>query len=743
MCLRTCVGLMVLVVAMMAGMAKAESNNAKVSYDATARVFRLDADRVSYVFGVNENDQLQTLYWGSKLAEGDSFTRAHSARGTSSFDPSVNATLQEYLGWGGGAYVEPDLKVTFPDGNRDLVLHYVSHHIEGNGLTIVVKDISRNIFVTLAYEMDAKTGVLARSAKIENRTSAPLTIEQASAATWNLPGDADYQLYYLTGRWAGEWNLQHQAILPGKTVLESRRGSTGDETNPWFAIERGTSADEDMGEVWFGALGWSGSWQIAVEQGSERQVRVTGGFTPFDFAYRLAPGGALETPKFYAGYSREGVGGASRLLHQFELGSVVPGAPRNHVRPVIYNSWEATGFEVNEAGQEALAERAASIGVERFVMDDGWFGERKNDTAGLGDWEVNSAKFPHGLNPLIGKVHSLGMDFGLWVEPEMINRDSELYRKHPDWVLGFPGRPQTEARHQLVLNLARPDVRAYVYEFLDKLLSTYDIAFLKWDYNRNWSEPGWPAVAPEDQKKVYVDYVRNLYGILADLRAKHPKVEIESCSGGGARVDLGIIHYTDEVWPSDNTDPFDRLSIQNGFTYAYAPRLMMAWVTDSPNWVNRRSTSLEYRFLSSMQGGLGIGANLNGWTADDFKVAKKMVEQYKQIRATVQNGALYRLISPLGGSEWSVTESVSSDRRDAVVFAFLHSSQMGHAYPRVFPRGLDQRATYRVHALDGQLTSDSATVASGEYWMHNGLSIDLRGDFQAAVVTLVEEEAHR
>ncbi len=275
------------------------------------------------------------------------------------------------------------------------------------------------------------------------------------------------------------------------------------------------------------------------------------------------------------------------------------------MRPVIYNSWEATGFEVNEAGQEALAERAASIGVERFVMDDGWFGERKNDTAGLGDWEVNSAKFPHGLSPLIGKVHSLGMDFGLWVEPEMINRDSELYRKHPDWVLGFPGRPQTEARHQLVLNLARPDVRAYVYEFLDKLLSTYDIAFLKWDYNRNWSEPGWPAAAPEDQKKVYVDYVRNLYGILADLRAKHPKVEIESCSGGGARVDLGIIQYTDEVWPSDNTDPFDRLSIQNGFTYAYAPRLMMAWVTDSPNWVNRRSTSLEYRFLSSMQGGTG------------------------------------------------------------------------------------------------------------------------------------------
>jgi alpha-galactosidase len=318
----------------------------------------------------------------------------------------------------------------------------------------------------------------------------------------------------------------------------------------------------------------------------------------------------------------------------------------------------------------------------------------------------------------------------------MVNPDSDLYRKHPDWVLNFTGRPRTEGRNQLMLNLARPDVRAYVFQFLDKLLNENAIAFLKWDYNRNWSEPGWPAVAPEDQKKVYIDSTRNLYSILAELREKHPHVEIESCSGGGSRVDLGIMRYTDEVWPSDNTDAFDRLLMQDGFTYAYAPGVMTAWVTDSPTWVNQRVLTLEYRFLSSMQGALGIGANLNNWKPEDFATAKKMVAQYKQIRETVQRGSLYRLISPQKGSEQSVTESVSQDRQKAVVFAFLHSSQMLYPFPRVFLRGLKPDAMYKVTALDGKLSASTPAVASGAFWMQHGIDVDMRGDFQDAAFTL-------
>jgi alpha-galactosidase len=320
----------------------------------------------------------------------------------------------------------------------------------------------------------------------------------------------------------------------------------------------------------------------------------------------------------------------------------------------------------------------------------------------------------------------------------MVNLDSDLYRKHPDWVLNFTGRPRTEARNQLVLNLAREDVRQYVFGFLDKLLNENDIAFLKWDYNRNWSEPGWPAVAADEQKQVYIKYTENLYSILRELREKHPKVEIESCSGGGGRVDLGIMRYTDQVWPSDNTDPFDRLSIQDGFTYAYTPGVMMAWVTDSPNGMNHRITSLEYRFLSSMQGSLGVGANLLKWNPDDFSTAKRLVDEYKQVRETVQHGSLYRLISP-EGSEASVTESVAQDKGQAAVFALLHSSQLGYPFPHIYLRGLDPKAQYKLHWISSQPSPSETGLpeqASGEWWMSVGVQLALQGDFQAAAFRL-------
>jgi alpha-galactosidase len=637
------------------------------------------------------------------------------------------------------------LKVTFADGNRDLVLHYESHEITSDGLKIVLKDIKRQVFITLHYAIDPETGIVGQSATIENREAQPITIEQAAAAAWALPS-GHYTLNYLTGRWAGEWTLTQEKLHPGERILESRRGSTGHQANPWFAIQAGDSPDENGGEVWFGALAWSGSWRITVEQDQLDAIRVTGGFNPFDFGYVLQPGQTLDSPVFYGGYSAHGLGGASRLLHHYEIAHILPhragqgdkAAPKP--RPVIYNSWEATEFRVSEEGQIALAEKAAALGVDRFVMDDGWFGQRKDDHAGLGDWYVNTQKFPHGLKPLIDKVHALGMDFGLWVEPEMVNPDSDLYRKHPDWVLNFPGRPRSEQRNQLVLNLARPDVRDYVLGFLDKLLSENDIAFLKWDYNRNWSEPGWDQVPPAEQKRVYVEFTRNLYAILAELKKRHPKVEFESCSGGGGRVDLGILQYADEVWPSDNTDPFDRLTQQDGFTYAYTPQIMMAWVTDSPHTLEgqQRVTSLQYRMLSSMQGSLGIGANISKWTDEEMATAKRLIAAYHQVQATVVQGDLYRLISPRNGSEFSATQTVNRDKSQSVVFAFIHSTQEGRGFPRLKMKGLDPNSSYTVTPIEGELQKGGPMTASGAWWMNHGLDMseDFKGDFQAAAFRL-------
>ncbi len=746
---------------------------AQARYDEATHVFRLDSKTVTYAFGVNEQRILQPVYWGALLPAADPIPAAHTQPEIASVDIPTAVTPGEYLGFGGALYNEPALKITFADGVRDLVLHYQSHTLGNNIVDIVSKDIERDVFVTLHYRIDPETGIVSRSATIENRTKQPLTITQAAAASWTLPPNDHYQLSYLTGRWAGETSLQQESIHPGETVLESRRGSTSQQINPWFAVQR-LPAAEESGPTWFGALAWSGSWRITVEQDIRRNLRITGGYNPFDFSYPLKPGERLDSPVFHAGFSPDGMGGASRLLHRFEISTVLPhiqGQSAPKLRPVLYNSWEATEFRINESGQMALAEKAARIGIERFVMDDGWFGQRKTDNAGLGDWYVNKTKFPNGLKPLIDKVHSLHMDFGLWVEPEMVNPDSDLYRAHPDWVLNFPGRPRTQARQQLVLNLAREDVRQYVLGFLDKLLDENDIAFLKWDYNRNWSEPGWPAVPPDQQQKVYVEYTRNLYRILADLRKKHPAVEIESCSSGGGRVDLGILALTDQVWTSDNTDPFDRLTIQDGLTHAYTPAVMMAWVTDSPGWTKTRTTSLQYGFLSSMQGSLGVGANLDKLQPEDFTTAAAMIGAYKQVRETVQRGALYRLISPPPPEPFanrgtvstlntdaahSATEYVSPDRKEAVVFAFTHSSQENYPYPTLHLQGLDPSAQYTLSPLvapssasgttstmtpasttNGLPLSGTPTAASGQWWMQHGIDIQLRGDFQATALRLV------
>lgn len=697
------------------------------------KVWVLQSGDATYAFGVNERDELQHLYWGERLSARD-FTTAHSLPEWASFDLSTTTTPQEYPGWGAGLYVEPALKVTFANGNREVVLHYLDHKIESNDLEITLKDEVSALYVHLHYRVYPDNGIIERSARIENRSSEAVTLESAQSASWTLPNDRSYHLHYLTGRWAGEWQLQSERLQVGKRVLESRRGSTGNEANPWFAIDQSDSADQSHGPVWFGELGWSGSWRFTIERTPSGQCRVVGGFNPFDFGYRLAAGESLQTPPFYAGFTDAGRGEASRILHRFQLERILPGTPHPRLRPVLYNSWEATEFNVDEAGQMELAEKASRLGVERFVVDDGWFGQRNNDRAGLGDWYVNPQKFPHGLKPLIDRVHHLGMDFGLWVEPEMVNPDSDLYRKHPDWVLNFPGRPRTEGRNQLVLNLARDDVKEYIFSWLDRLVTENDIALLKWDYNRNWSEPGWPEAAPADHKKIWVRYVQNLYDIIDRLRGKHPRLEIEGCSGGGGRVDLGMLRRVDQVWPSDNTDALDRLTIQYGFTEAYTPHAMMAWVTDVPNGINGRVTPLSFRFLVAMSGSLGIGGNLNKWTDEEMAVASKMISFYKQIRPTVQDGSLHRLDSPME-SDFTAMQYVSQDSQQVVVFAYLHSQQFGRSMPLLHLEGLAEDAMYSVSAIDDKLGEDAGKL-SGSYLMHHGIRLRLRGDYDGTAIKL-------
>ena len=704
---------------------------AQVTPHPDGKLWYLNTKDSTCVIGVNERNELQTLYWGGRLFGQTDFSSAHSTPERSSFDPSETRTPEEYPGWGGRRFYEPALKVTRPDGDRDLVLVYETAKASADTLDIQLRDTKDPIFVTLSYRVFPDLGIIEKHSTIRNGTPQELLIESAQSGVWSMPPGDNYRLTYVSGRWAAEDQLAREPIHTGIKVLESRRGNTSHNANPWFMIDDSRAAEE-TGSVWFGALGWSGNWRLSIEQTPYNQVRVTGGFNTFDFGYALLPGQSLETPAFYGGYSSHGFGGASRTLHRFEREAILPGGTQSRLRPVLYNSWEATAFNVDEPGQKALAAKAASIGVELFVIDDGWFGQRNTDHAGLGDWVVNKHKFPNDLQPLIAEVNRLGMDFGLWVEPEMVNPDSDLYRAHPDWVLNFPGRPRSELRNQLVLNLARPDVKEYVYGFLDRLATTYNIRYFKWDMNRSMSEPGWPAVPPGQEKNVWVEYVRNYYDIIDRMRAKHPKLEIESCSGGGARIDLGVLKRVDEVWVSDNTEAFDRLHIQEGFSYAYAPKIMSAWVTDVPN-MNGRSTPLQYRFLMAMQGALGIGANLNKWAAEDFTLAKKMIVLDKQIRETVQTGALYRLLSPRE-NDVAANQYVSADGRQSVVFAFRHSQEFDLPAPAIRLEALDPQAAYKITGLDGRTAEHS-----GAYLMQHGLDVALRGDYDSALVTLTRE----
>ncbi len=723
------------------------------------KVWLLTAAHSQYALTTNREGELVHLWWGPRLPAAD-FESGALAPVANRTGWGENPQYLEFPGWGEWRYLEPALKASFADGVRDLRLRVAAHQIDGERLTLTLKDAHYPFVVELRYRALPQFDLVERSAVLKNTGGQPIKLEQALSAVWHLPHLQSWTMTYLAGKWGAETQLRQVNLDQGKFQIESRHGATSHQFNPWFAVSEAGRAGEDHGEVWFGALGWSGSWKIAAEVNAAGRLQVAGGIHDFDFAWQLKPGESFETPVFVGGFSAEGFGGASRQLHAYQLAEVLPKPQAAQPRPIIYNSWYATTFNISVNQQIELAKKAKDLGVELFVIDDGWFGKRDNDRAGLGDWTPSKTKFPQGLKPLIEAVHGLGMQFGVWVEPEMVNPDSDLYRAHPDWVFHFPNRPRTEQRHQLMLNFARPDVAAHISGVLDALLTENAIDFIKWDMNRHITEPGWMEAPPAQQQEMWVRHARAVYDILDRLRAKHPRVLWESCSGGGGRADLGILRRTDQVWTSDNTDPLDRLLIQDGYTYAYAPKTQVAWVTDNPDGINRRDTPLRFRFHCAMMGTLGVGGNLLKWSSEEEAQTKWFLAEYKQIRPLVQEGRLYRLrspgrfvvpgagsgfgVPPLGGSGndgfWAYSY-VSPDRSSAVLFAFLRSSELGNDLPAIRLRGLKPEARYRVEARQPDKANPplGTQTLSGTALMERGLALRLRGDYASALVRVQEE----
>ncbi|MEN9938310.1 MAG: hypothetical protein RLZZ387_4889 [Chloroflexota bacterium] len=684
----------------------------------TAEGWVLETRATGYALGLNPAGLLAHRYWGPRLPDPSDYPAPPAPEPWASFNGAGQLTPEEYPGYAGTKYVEPCLKVTFADGVRDVVLRFVAAEVLDGPtpeLRVRLHDAAYPLALTLHYRVHEAYDLIERWASVTNEGQEPITVERIWSAQWHLPEGETYRLTSTTGRWLDEMHLRRETLQEGVKVLESRRLTTSHHHSPWFALDRGT-ADEDSGAVWFGALAWSGNWKLAAEVTNFGSTRVSIGLNDWDFAWRLTPGETLVAPSSYAGYTAGGFGAASRSMHALVRETILPHGQAAH--KVLYNSWEATLFDVDEDSQIALAEHAAAMGVELFVLDDGWFHGRGSDNAGLGDWWPDERKFPSGLGGLVRRVNALGMDFGLWIEPEMVNPDSELYRAHPEWTIHFPTRERTEARNQLILNFARPDVQAYIVEKIDRLLSENTIAFIKWDMNRNVSEPGWPD-APGDQRELWVRYVQGLYAVWGTLRERHPGVVWQSCSGGGGRADLAILRLADQVWPSDNTEPTARLAIQEGFTQLLPAATMEAWVTD----VGSKHLPLSFRFHVSMCGVLGIGGHLLHWTPEERAEAAELVAQYKAIRHIVQGGELYRLRSPQA-HPFSAVQYVTQDRSEGVLFAFRTHMPPPAQLPPLYLRGLEPESRYEVEGFVG--------ARSGQAWMSAGLRVDLR-DFQSTV----------
>lgn len=688
------------------------------------RIFVLETENTHYVFGIDPAGYNRHLHWGAKCDPADyAFTEISDENSNHSM---LDEYRQELTPFGSTVYRTCDLKAQFADGCREVALRYTGYRLKDDTLRVAFEDAYYPLQVRLGYRVYPGLDIIKRWVEVENTGSAPISFERLFSAGFSLPGMDPYTFENTNGAWGGEFLPCRTVLDGGNLVYESHRGASNHNQSPYFIAHRG--ATETRGAVYFGSLAYSGNFKVIAGRDLYGITRVSLGMNDFDFSHTLEPGAHLETPPVYCGKT-EGLGEMSRQMNRFCLEHLLPSRFRAETLPVLYNSWEATEFNVNVADQTRLAEIAAGIGVELFVMDDGWFGARNNDRAGLGDWFVNPAKFPGGLNELIGNVNALGMDFGLWVEPEMVNPDSDLYRAHPDWTYHFPHRHADELRHQLVLNMTRSDVQAYILDCLDRLLTDHNIRYIKWDMNRPFSQVGAENLA--DPKMYSYLHTMAVYRIVDELKRRHPAVQFESCASGGGRCDLGAISHFDQVWTSDNTDGIDRMTIQKGYSMLHPIKTMRAWVTDIAG-INK-PCSLDFRFHIAMQGALGLGGNLEKYSPEELEICRRNVALYKEIRPLVQFGDLYRILDT-DRDEVLCNQYVSRDKMQAVLFLSARGTRFFKKKMNLRFAGLAPDRAY-AFTLDGV-----AYKKGGAFLMEVGLPVYVRGADYNQIVRLTAVE---
>lgn len=694
-----------------------------IIYHTSSREFHIYNQQISYIIEIMENGQLGNLYYGRHVKDRESFAYLHEEmpRPLAAFAAEAPSTLclqytkQEYPSYGTGDFRYGACSIEQKNGSRITKFEYATHLIyegkkkieplpatyvenkkEATSIEIRLYDKVIDTDLILTYTIYEDLPVVTRHAKYVHKGEEPIILQNAMSVCIDLP-DKEYDMIQLSGAWARERYITIRPLEQGIQSIYSMRGASSAEHNPFLALKRKNTTEEE-GEIYGFSLVYSGSFLGQAEVCSHDTTRVMMGIHPEAFSWQLQQGESFQTPEAVMVYSSHGINRMSQTYHTLYRTRLVRGYWRDRERPVLLNNWEATYMDFSEYDILRIAAKAKEAGVELFVLDDGWFGTRDDDNQGLGDWYVNHKKLPNGIAGLSRNVEELDMRFGLWIEPEMVNKDSDLYRTHPDWILSTPERFESPSRQQYVLDYSRKEVVDYIYKMLDNIISESKISYIKWDMNRYITECYSRAMAPCEQGKVMHRYILGVYDLYTRLTTKYPEILFESCSSGGARFDPGMLYFAPQTWCSDDTDASERLKIQYGTSLVYPISSIGAHVSAVPNHQLHRVTPISTRANVAFFGAFGYELDLNQLSKEEIQAVKEQIAYYKQYRKLIQQGVFYRIKSPFENNDtaWIV---VSKDKSEAIAAYYQQLNRVNDGWLRFRLTGLEEEMIYEVSAF--------------------------------------------
>ena len=722
------------------------------------RLFHLETENSSYVFRVLENQQLQHLYYGKRIHVKENYGNLASYQ-TRGFEVSYTADEEriqlsmipnEYAAYGKGDFRHPAYQVQDATGSRITELKYQGYTLstgkkrleilpstfDDDGdrsevLTITLKDDIIGLVVKLNYTVFPGQNVIVRNVEFINEGEDELKLLKAMSLQLDLPDD-EFDFIHFSGAWLRERQLYRTALRPGLQSIDSLRYSSSPQNNPFFMLSR-KNTTEESGEVYGFNLIYSGNFQNSVEVDHFSTTRVLVGLNPVEFEYLLEPKMSFMTPEAVMSYSAQGMNVLSQQLAIFYREHLVNPHFAKRPRPIVLNSWETMYFNLTTDKVLELAKCGQQLGVELFVLDDGWFGHREGDNSSLGDWTTDYRRLPKGISYIADEIHKMGMQFGLWFEPEMISIDSELYRTHPEWMICTPHRKPSVGRHQYVLDFTNQEVIDYLFDAISSIIQETKLEYIKWDYNRHITDAFTATLPATKQMEFGHRYILGVYQLLERLTKAYPEVLFESCSSGGGRFDLGMMYYAPQAWTSDDTDPIERLKIQHGTSYGYSLSMMSAHVSASPNEQSGRRTNLDTRAAVAYFGVFGYELDVTTLEAAEAEKVKEQIDFYKRYREVFQYGNFYRIRSPFEDDvvDWQV---VSSDKSTAIL---LHTSLISHlnpGYSLVKFCGLDEDKRYTISGMDEEFFGDEL--------MNAGIKIIPEGAENGPVISTPEYQSH-